>query len=302
MKHCPKCERTYSDDSLSYCLDDGTLLSRRPASPLDINATLPYSSAAVTEEIPPATEIFPPAAVTAAPTVAAVRLKDALAAAPVPRSSNRILTVAVITIALLLLVITGLGVIFLWRLKSSEQSSVQPDNKDAATSPTPALTRGSVATLQPGTGEEELQQQKTPLKIKVTASSVRLSVQSNTYTPDNVIDGTRKTAWIEGVDGPGLGEWLRFDFDREINLHRILILPGYFKSPEIWKMNNRLSAATFSFSDGSSQVFNFPDRMERQSLDVGSVKTRWVRLTIGNVYLGTDPDTGISEIAFEWEP
>jgi hypothetical protein len=48
------------------------------------------------------------------------------------------------------------------------------------------------------------------------------------------------------------------------------------------------------------------DRMESQRFDVGSVKTRWVRLVIGSVYEGTDPgpndDTALSEIAFEWEP
>jgi hypothetical protein len=104
------------------------------------------------------------------------------------------------------------------------------------------------------------------------------------------------------VDGPGVGEWLQFDFGREINLHRIVILPGYFKSPQIWAENNRLAAATLQFSDGSSRHFTFPDRMERQSLDVGAIKTRWVRLVIADVYTGTDPDTAVSEVTFEWEP
>ena len=36
MKHCPQCKRTYGDDSLRFCLDDGTVLARDP------NATLPY--------------------------------------------------------------------------------------------------------------------------------------------------------------------------------------------------------------------------------------------------------------------
>jgi hypothetical protein len=27
MKNCPKCNRTYSDDALSFCLDDGSLLN-----------------------------------------------------------------------------------------------------------------------------------------------------------------------------------------------------------------------------------------------------------------------------------
>jgi len=27
MKSCPQCNRTYSDDTISFCLEDGTLLS-----------------------------------------------------------------------------------------------------------------------------------------------------------------------------------------------------------------------------------------------------------------------------------
>src|SRR5260370_35228735 len=87
-------------------------------------------------------------------------------------------------------------------------------------------------------------QNNTPLKITATASSVRLAVQSNTYYPANAIDGKRSTAWIEGVDGPGIDERIRFDFDREINFHRILIQPGYFKRPLIWGENNRLANVT----------------------------------------------------------
>ena len=116
------------------------------------------------------------------------------------------------------------------------------------------------------------------------------------------MDGKRSTAWIEGVDGPGLGEWIRFDFDREIVLHRILIQPGYFKSPEIWAQNNRLQTITAMFSDGSSRDLNFSDRMDSQKVDVGSVKTRWVKFVIKSVYYGTDPDTAVGEVAFEWGP
>jgi hypothetical protein len=130
---------------------------------------------------------------------------------------------------------------------------------------------------------------------------VRLAVQTNTYYAANAIDGKRSTAWIEGVDGPGLGEWIRFDFDREINLHRILIQPGYFKSPQIWAQNNRIESLTAYFSDGSSRELTFADRMDSQKVDVGSVKTRWVRFVIKSVYYGTDPDTAISEVAFEWD-
>jgi hypothetical protein len=145
-----------------------------------------------------------------------------------------------------------------------------------------------------------------PLQITASASSVRLAVQANTYYAANAIDGKSSTAWIEGAVGPGIGEWIRFDFNREINLHRIVIQPGYFKGPQVWAQNNRLAKVSAQFSDGSSRVLTLDDRMESQRFDLGSVKTRWVRIMIGSVYPGSDAgpndDTALSEIAFEWEP
>jgi hypothetical protein len=294
MKRCPQCNRTYADESLKFCLDDGALLSRSGSSPSlpDPNATLPYPTERNTA---PPTEILVPRVTPSArnvPTIASVpRTSDSGRAAAASEPPNRVLTAGVISIAVLLLVIATIGTAFLYKHWKT------PDNgsSSAVSSPRPSSA--------PEAGSEDLGKPKTkPLQIKVTASSVRYAVQSNTYDPANVIDGSKRTAWIEGVDGPGIGEWLNFDFGRDINLHRILILPGYFKSPQIWAQNNRVAAATFHFSDGSSRRFTFPDLMERQTLDVGSIRTRWVRLVIDDAYYGTDRDTAISEVAFEWEP
>lgn len=225
-----------------------------------------------------------------------------------PHSTNRLLVGGVLAIAVLLLVTVGIGAAFLIRQSRQDESAVtEPGvpNAKTAESPSPIPNQGT-STTKPLSNtsaiESDQDPRSPPLKIKATASSVRYAVQSNTYDPSNAIDGNQGTAWIEGVDGPGWGEWIRFDFDREINLHRILILPGYFKSPAIWARNNRISGASMYFSDGTSRLFNFPDRMERHTLDLGSVKTRWVRIEFEDFYFGKDPDTPISEVAFEWEP
>lgn len=286
MKYCPQCKRTYSDDSLRFCLDDGTVLARDP------NATLPYGPA--TYDAVPPTEVFsspaPPARQT--PTISSsLRPERPSEAGAGSRSSNPILTAGVISIAVLLLILTAVGVAFVYKYGKGSDSVASP----GAVSPTPTPLR------ETGNTDSERQTSGT-LQIRASASSVRYAVQTNTYDATNAIDGNKRTAWIEGVDGPGIGEWLRFDFGREIALHRIVILPGYFKSPQIWAQNNRIAAATLQFSDGSSNRFTFPDQMERQTLDVGAIKTRWVRLVIDNVFSGTDPDTAISEVTFEWEP
>ena len=68
MKRCPTCNRTYTDLSLNFCLEDGTPLAA-DAPPLDPNATIRYPSARDTAE-PPPTEIYhpPPPVVSPRPT------------------------------------------------------------------------------------------------------------------------------------------------------------------------------------------------------------------------------------------
>lgn len=223
--------------------------------------------------------------------------------------ASKLLVGGVLAIAVLLLVGIGIGAVLLARQSGQDQRPASGPNVasvNPAESPSPTSNREGASTTKPLSNsvaiESDQNPNSQPLKIKATASSVRYSVQSNTYDPSNMLDGKKGTAWIEGAEGPGRGEWIRFDFDREINLHRVLILPGYFKSPAIWARNNRISGATVSFSDGTSRLFNFPDRMERHTLDVGSIRTRWVRIELEGFYLGKDPDTPISEVAFEWEP
>src|ERR1041384_3109360 len=58
MKRCPTCNRTYTDLSLNFCLEDGTPLTS-DAPPVDPNATIRYPAARDTEE-PPPTEIYQP--------------------------------------------------------------------------------------------------------------------------------------------------------------------------------------------------------------------------------------------------
>jgi hypothetical protein len=193
-----------------------------------------------------------------------------------PEPSSRAMTLAVLLIAALVVGLVGLGLLF-W---------LRSPGKSGETAPAADNQRRAAA----------------PLKVTATASSTRPPLAGNTYEAANALDGRLMTAWVEGVDGPGLGEWIRCDFEREVTLKRISIAPGYFKSPQIWARNNRLAAAVFSFSDGTSRRFSFADRMEEQMLEVGAVRTSWVRIEIKEVYPGTDPDTAVSQLAFESEP
>lgn len=138
--------------------------------------------------------------------------------------------------------------------------------------------------------------------VTATASSTRDAFRGIGYEPEKALDGSMMTAWVEGAKGPGKGEWIRFDFSKEVKLRRIFIAPGYFKSPQIWQKNNRIAAAAFYFSDGNAREFRFPDRMEEQKIELGDVRTKWVRVEIKQVYIAQSDseDTAISQITFEW--
>ena len=140
--------------------------------------------------------------------------------------------------------------------------------------------------------------------VTATASSTREPFRGIGYEAEKALDGSMMTAWVEGAEGPGIGEWIRFDFDKEVKLRRIFIAPGYFKSLQIWQKNNRVAAAVFYFSDGNSREYRFPDRMEEQKIEAGGVRTKWVRVEIKQVYFAQSDseDTAISQVTFEWEP
>ena len=100
MKRCPKCKRKYEDDSLKFCLEDGTSLSGNTR-----------------EANPPATEIMPrggPTLKSAAdptipsyPNAGSFRPRESEV-----RASNPVLTAGVIAIVLLLLALVGIAGFF----------------------------------------------------------------------------------------------------------------------------------------------------------------------------------------------
>src|SRR5689334_24676756 len=66
------------------------------------------------------------------------------------------------------------------------------------------------------------------------ASSVLPATQGNIYGPRNLTDGNDKTAWVEGSDGQGLGEFVVLEFDSARAVRGLAIRNGYDKSPDIF--------------------------------------------------------------------
>jgi tRNA A-37 threonylcarbamoyl transferase component Bud32 len=130
----------------------------------------------------------------------------------------------------------------------------------------------------------------------VTASSI-LSAK---YIPRLLRDGRMDTGWCEDEKkGPGLGEWVKFEWSDAIAEDGVWLTPGWFRGQGPWRRNNRIREARFETSTGESKVESFADEPKpvRVRLKPGF---RWVKLTIVGVYpheQGGDDDTCISEIS-----
>lgn len=179
---------------------------------------------------------------------------------------------------------------------------------------------GNVFTLidEGGPGPYEF----TCTNIATIKTSSTLAAQGKTaYTVDNIADFEEGTAWVEGKDGLGEGEWIEFtltdsykkwydddDFVSKALNGGFVIQTGYAKSPALWKKNSRPSKlkcyyngkaiSTIQLIDSPDfQSFGvFPEGMDEVHLKVGDV----FRFEIIEVIKGTsDEDTCISEFHIE---
>ncbi len=117
-----------------------------------------------------------------------------------------------------------------------------------------------------------------------SASSALKPTSTQDFRAPNLLDEDLATAWNEGVEGPGIGEWVRFDFLEPVSLTRIEILNGYQADDERFEGNIRVKQIKLEYSYGSTQIIDLHDSKEPQSITARSRPTEWLKLTILSVY------------------
>jgi VWFA-related protein len=139
--------------------------------------------------------------------------------------------------------------------------------------------------------------------ITVSSQLIENNRPSDAYQPRYLVDGKDSTCWAEGVDGPGIGEWVQFGFDAPKTLKAMKIIAGYTKTPAVYQANNRVKKLMLVFSDGQSQTVSLADQYGFQRVLIDRDKpTRFIKLVIMEVYKGSRyDDTCISEIEFEYK-
>lgn len=150
---------------------------------------------------------------------------------------------------------------------------------------------------------------------KVSASSYLKTQGKTSYIPENSHDFDYKNAWVEGVEGYGVGEFLEFSFPQENpRITKISIVNGYVKSEKAWKANSRVKKLKMYIDDKPYAILDLKDQRatnhfrvdpigndDRDNYDELSKLPDWtIKFEILEVYPGESyDDTVISEIYFD---
>jgi hypothetical protein len=126
------------------------------------------------------------------------------------------------------------------------------------------------------------------------------SVNRFKYGPESLFDNEPTTAWVEGVDGQGIGEWIVIEFDGLRVVNDIQMVNGYMKDRLLYEKNSRVKEMKVEFSGREKRTIVLKDTGASQSIALPKdqpIKAYWVKFTIESVYPGTKfEDTAISEL------
>jgi len=148
--------------------------------------------------------------------------------------------------------------------------------------------------------------------VTVTASST-LTGDPADFSPANLVDGDARTAWCEGVEGPGIGESVLLEFGGTFPVRGVEIIGGYPVSPELYHANSRPRVVLIEGDDGLALTAELRDEPNRDVIELASDERRgvslsWMRITVLDVYTGGEwEDTCIAEVipdfaeSWRWE-
>lgn len=139
----------------------------------------------------------------------------------------------------------------------------------------------------------------------------------NNYYARNVKDKNKSTAWVEGVEGYGIGESISFvtntgyNYGTLLRLDSIGIINGYAKSAASFSENSRVKKLivkatrewAFDYEEGEEPLiftFTLKDTPEIQYLKFKPpANATEIQMKIADIYKGSKyKDTAISEISF----
>ena len=130
----------------------------------------------------------------------------------------------------------------------------------ANVAPEPARCRAPVAARRPGescarNGDETY-----------CVSSVLRPQFGNSYGAQNLFAGSSASAWVEGREGNGVGEWITIEFDGMRHRRSITVRNGYQKSNDIFRKEQSCAPVARDVSQGETHTLNLPDRLGSEQI------------------------------------
>lgn len=150
-----------------------------------------------------------------------------------------------------------------------------------------------------------------PIVYAYATSQLDIEKDYYKYHPENLYDGDTSTAYVEGTDGDGIGEMVRFYFGIDDDrctypITRIKVWPGYQKSKEVFENNSVPTLLEFYFTDGSMVDCEVPENYRGDgpisiSLPKPVLATGCTMLIADAVSGKKYNDCCISEIEFDYQ-
>lgn len=141
----------------------------------------------------------------------------------------------------------------------------------------------------------------------IKASSSLSKAEGSSYVAKNANDLSYQTAWVEGKDDEGVGEYLEYFFkNRSPRITQIIISNGYVKSEVAWRNNNRVKKLKLYVNGKPYGILQVADSRDDQVFEVGTLGRNKdgtdlvLRFEIMEIYKGDKyNDTAITEIYFD---
>jgi len=106
----------------------------------------------------------------------------------------------------------------------------------------------------------------------ITASSHLAAQGTNSYDPENLHDLNFQTAWVEGVPGYGIGEFVEYEFPPgNPRITKIIVANGYVKSEKAYQQNSRVKKLKMFVNEKPQAILHLKDETVEQIFEVDAI-------------------------------
>lgn len=142
----------------------------------------------------------------------------------------------------------------------------------------------------------------------ISSSSTLPPNKKLNYKAGNAHDFSLRTAWVEGVEGYGIGEGITYRFAQQSPpVTKVEIYNGYMKSDKTWQENSRVKQLKLYVNGKPYALLNLKDIKSKQIFDIvtdeglqGVDNDLYLKFEITDVYKGDKyEDVSIAEIEFD---